>query len=165
MSVYDNIDMLIKERHLSRRKLARLAGIKETTLAACFSRKPEHFPSKYAFAIADVLNVDVSEIYGMQPLRMPISEALEAVKSMNEEDVADLPQRLRGISERHVDEWLQLRQVANQFAEEDIGADLQRFLNAYKLLNEAGRKQVLQIIEDMTQIDRFQRAPTFKRIL
>ena len=62
MTVYDRIDRILKEKNLSRRKLARLAGIPETTLASAFSRKPEHFPNKYLISIAAALEVDPGEL-------------------------------------------------------------------------------------------------------
>ena len=64
MSVYSNIDYILTEKKMSRRKLAQMANIKETTLAACFARRPEHFPLKYAKAISEVLGVGLDTIYG-----------------------------------------------------------------------------------------------------
>lgn len=63
-NIYENIDRLLKERHMSRRKLARLAGIKETTLASAFVQRPEHFPRERAERIAEVLHVSVKDLYG-----------------------------------------------------------------------------------------------------
>lgn len=57
MTVYDRIDMILKERRISRRKLARKTGIPESTLASAFVRRPEHFPAKYIQAIANALDV------------------------------------------------------------------------------------------------------------
>lgn len=42
---------------MSRRKLARMADIPETTLASIFTRRPKQFPQKYLEKIADVLEV------------------------------------------------------------------------------------------------------------
>ena len=67
MTVYDRIDRILKEKNLSRRKLARLAGIPETTLASAFSRKPEHFPNKYLISIAAALEVDPGELAAEWP--------------------------------------------------------------------------------------------------
>lgn len=64
MTIYDRIDEILGERQLSRRALARLAGIKETTLAGLFARKPDVFPEKYIDAISNALNVSSSYLQG-----------------------------------------------------------------------------------------------------
>lgn len=64
MTIYDRIDKILKERQLSRRALARLAGIKETTLAGLFARKPDVFPKKYIEAISGALNVSEAYLEG-----------------------------------------------------------------------------------------------------
>ena len=64
MTIYEKIDKLLEEQHMSRRELARRAGIKETTLAAAFARRPEHFPLKFAKPISEVLGVSLDTLYG-----------------------------------------------------------------------------------------------------
>ena len=64
MTIYERIDEILKERQLSRRALARLAGIKETTLAGLFARKPDVFPEKYIEAISNALNVSANYLQG-----------------------------------------------------------------------------------------------------
>jgi len=64
VTIYDRIDEILGERQLSRRALARLAGIKETTLAGLFARKPDVFPEKYIDAISNALNVSSSYLQG-----------------------------------------------------------------------------------------------------
>lgn len=56
-STYDKIDEILKERGLSRRKLAQMAGINVNTMSALFAKKPEKFPDKYLNAIAEALDV------------------------------------------------------------------------------------------------------------
>lgn len=83
MSIYDNIDRLLEERHMSRRKLARLAGIKETTLASAFSNRPEHFPRERAEKIAEVLEVPVEELYDDHH----VSALQKMIESLGTEDI------------------------------------------------------------------------------
>lgn len=64
MTPYERIDEILNSRQLSRRALARLAGIKETTLAGLFARKPEVFPDKYLDAISKALNVSKAYLQG-----------------------------------------------------------------------------------------------------
>lgn len=83
MSIYENIDRLLKERHMSRRKLARLAGIRETTLASAFSNRPEHFPRERAEKIAEVLEVPVEELYDDHH----VTELQRMIESLGTEDI------------------------------------------------------------------------------
>ena len=62
MTIYDRIDLLLKERRISRRRLARKIGVPESTLAAAFVRRPEHFPEKYIQAIAEALEMPREEL-------------------------------------------------------------------------------------------------------
>ena len=158
MTIYDNIDALLKEKHMSRRKLARLARINETTLAACFSRRPEHFPSKYAIAIARVLDVDVAALYGTQSILLPVSEVMNAAKSLKEGTSEELRQRIDEIEQKELDNWLQLEKAVNAYLRgENISADLKRFLDAYKQLNPSGREQALLRIEEMIHNDLYRK--------
>lgn len=65
MTVYERIDAILAERGISRRKLARMAGIKEATLGSIFAKRPEPFPRKYIASIASALNVSVSYLDGV----------------------------------------------------------------------------------------------------
>lgn len=78
MTVYEKIDNLLYQRGMSRRELARKAGIKETTLASVFARQPENFPIRYLKPIAEVLGVHWNDLAGyervefQQPDRPPL---------------------------------------------------------------------------------------------
>lgn len=163
MSVYENIDRIIKEKRISRRKLARMAGINETTLASCFARRPEHFPSKYAVAIAKVLHVPVWELYDTQPTMVPISEAISVAKALHGATPDELRKGLNELEEKHLDIWIRARQAVNAYMKEDIEAGLWRFLKAYKLLNDDGREQAIKRVEEMTHNDLYRR-PVFERV-
>lgn len=56
--VYDKIDELLKQRCMSRRKLAMQAGISTSNMSALFSRRPVPMPDKYLNPIAVALGVD-----------------------------------------------------------------------------------------------------------
>lgn len=62
MDVYDRIDKLLKERGMSRRKLAQLINIPATTLNSAFSRKNKRMSSDTLQSIADVLEVPIGEL-------------------------------------------------------------------------------------------------------
>ena len=53
--ICDKIDELRKERGLSRREVARQAGINENTFACYFKRKYGNFPEKHIESVARVL--------------------------------------------------------------------------------------------------------------
>ena len=58
--VYDKIDELLRERGMSRRQLAKQAGITTSNMSALFMRKPVPLKEKYIRAIAEALDVDLS---------------------------------------------------------------------------------------------------------
>lgn len=66
MTVYERIDNLLYQRGMSRRELARKAGIKETTLSSVFARQPENFPIRYLKPIAEVLGVHWNDLAGYE---------------------------------------------------------------------------------------------------
>jgi lambda repressor-like predicted transcriptional regulator len=184
MTVYENIDKHIKARGISRRELARRAGIKETTLAACFARRPEHFPLKYGRAIAEVLDVDLDELYGYAagdimkspqiatanaPVTkptdgIPIEDVLALVKDMERQPPEDFSASLMEKQYEKSGDLQEALNIIDQRFGDGIGYVLLRFLKAYGQLNETGREHALQYIEDIGQIKRFQKEPAFKRV-
>lgn len=89
MTVYENIDKILRERHISRRKLADLAGINANTLAAVFMRKPDPFPEKYLIPIAEALEVPVYQLKGLKLLKYPAGKAATPAQASGEaSDVA-----------------------------------------------------------------------------
>ena len=178
MTVYENIDMCLAQRGISRRQLARMAGIKETTLASCFARRPEHFPLKYGKAIAKVLGVDVDELYSysstnilnspqvlhantkvQMPRNLPSIEELLGIVKESQEHPETFMQRVNQ-SERDRElinhkELEAIRQQVDQFFGEGTGYVFLRFVKAYSQLNKAGRERALETLEDIAQIERY----------
>lgn len=72
--VYDKIDEILKERKISRRKLAMMAGININTMSALFARRPERFPDKYLEKIASALSVSIAELKGANLSLFPSAE-------------------------------------------------------------------------------------------
>ena len=64
MDVYDRIDKVLEKKHISRRKLALLAGVPPTTLQSAFSRKTEKLSFDTIKKIADALGVPVADLAG-----------------------------------------------------------------------------------------------------
>lgn len=63
---YELIDTLLREKGMSRRKLAEAAGISENTLSAAFRRKSKNVSIEVVQKIADVLGVNWWELKGWQ---------------------------------------------------------------------------------------------------
>ena len=63
MSIYQNIDMLLAEKGLSRRELAEKCGLNYNSLLSQFSRKTKRFPRSSAEKIAKFLDVAVDDLY------------------------------------------------------------------------------------------------------
>ncbi|MBE5774050.1 MAG: helix-turn-helix transcriptional regulator [Clostridiales bacterium] len=78
MDIYQRIDKLLREKDMTRKQLAALAGINYSTIATIFSRKPKHFPHKYAEKIASVLQVSVDELYESDNELQRIIESLSS---------------------------------------------------------------------------------------
>ena len=105
MDTYERIDELLKERHMSRRKLAQIAGININTMSALFMRRPETFPPKYLEKIAAALNVPVTEFTGLKLISFPGTVKEEPVKE------ADPLQQIVSMLEKLTPTELKLVQV------------------------------------------------------
>ena len=64
MDIYERIDQILKEKRLSRRKLAALAGIPYPTLAASFKRKSKKPSFEFVAKIANALKTTMFELVG-----------------------------------------------------------------------------------------------------
>lgn len=62
LPIYDNIDRILKEKHMSRRQLAFAAGVGEGTMSTAFSRRTTMFHPANLKKIADVLGVTTEEL-------------------------------------------------------------------------------------------------------
>lgn len=134
MTIYERIDQYRAEKKLSRRKLARLAGINENTFAAMFMRKPAQFPEKYLQAIAEVLGVSVYELKGFKVVSHPSAANFNWLNSCNQ-----------NINQNN----------AATDATEDAQAPedyfLSRTISAQRSLNLAGALMVAQYAEKLSQ--------------
>jgi len=65
---FDRLDAILKERKISRRKLALLAGINENTMSTAFRRK-SGLNSEAEFAIAEALNLSPLYLMGLDNKR------------------------------------------------------------------------------------------------
>ena len=59
MDMYDRIEQILRERGLSRRQLAKLAGIPPTTLQSALERR-KNLTVEMAISLATALNIDVN---------------------------------------------------------------------------------------------------------
>ena len=59
MDMYDRIEQILKERGLSRRQLAKIAGIPPTTLQSALERR-KNLTVEMAISLATALNIDVN---------------------------------------------------------------------------------------------------------
>lgn len=64
MDIYDRIDNVLKQKKISRRKLAELAGINVNTMSSLFARRPSNFPRQYLNQIAEVLDITPAALEG-----------------------------------------------------------------------------------------------------
>lgn len=93
MDMYDRIDELLKEKNISRRKLAIMAGVPPTTLQSAFSRKTVNLSHDTIKKIADALGVPVADLAGwsypynvdQEALNEMMQRLMESVKIIIEE--------------------------------------------------------------------------------
>lgn len=146
MDIYDNIDRLLKERHMSRRQLAIAAGIPEASLASAFNRRSKNFPSERLKKIATVLNVLPSEID-------PSINALFQIRRVQNRTVADINEQ--------IDHYNYLMQIRSEFVEEDflpnfrdemVTGNLYTALAAIFALNAEGQKKAIEYLFDLNKI-------------
>ena len=89
---YDRIDELLKEKRMSRRQLARMLEISESTFTSAFIRNSKKsFSIETASAIAGILGVKLAEIAALETRP-------GAMGAMSETDV-DYLQKMAGLSE------------------------------------------------------------------
>jgi transcriptional regulator with XRE-family HTH domain len=68
MDIYDRIDALLKEKGISRNKLAELTRIPSSTISTAFMRRTKKFSVFNTQKIADVLGVTWHELIGLKDL-------------------------------------------------------------------------------------------------
>lgn len=66
MDIYERIDAILKEKRISRRKLAQMAGLPESTLGNAFMRKSS-LPMSTVQKLSSALDVDINELLGARP--------------------------------------------------------------------------------------------------
>ena len=72
LPIYDNIDRLLKEKRMSRRQLAIMAGIGEGTMSTAFTRRSTMFHPTNLQKIAAALDVTIEELTREQPQISPL---------------------------------------------------------------------------------------------
>ena len=137
MQIYDRIDEILAEKKMSRRKMARLAGIPETTIASAFSRKPERFPIEYIVRIAKALEIPWQKLVAGTDVEKVTAIALES--SFHYDSIGSR-EFLNGVDITEPSEnWV----------------DKMRYLG--RQLNLSGKEEALKRVEELTQIPKYQK--------
>ena len=135
-TIFDRIDRILVDKRMSRRKLARLAGIPETTLASAFSRRPNKFPVEYTQRIAAALDVPLDSLieleYTEDGPRIPPTEEERELERMDAELAHDV--------------------LTGKTSPEDA-----RILKPYRHLNSEGQKKVVAYASDLEGNPKYQR--------
>lgn len=97
-SVYDRIDAILKQRRISRRKLAEMAGINVNTMSAIFARKAEPLADKYLDPIAEALEVPKTELLGIRVIHPEEQARLSLFASPQSLDSGRLSANLLNVS-------------------------------------------------------------------
>lgn len=94
MDTVDRIDEILRERGISRRRMAQMIRVPSSTFARLFSQPhPEHVPYKIGLKIAQVLQIDPNEIYGNSIPGVALARANEPLVFLTTEEQQD-PEKL-----------------------------------------------------------------------
>ena len=130
MTVYERIDRLLRERGMSRRKLAHQAGINETTLASIFARRPKEFPYKNLLKVSMALGVSCEWLENGSEDEGRTEQSFEAkmIESNKLQIIEMISVLAKRISYKKV---IEILRIANEFYEQEeemadtqIGADI-----------------------------------------
>ena len=157
---FDRLDAILKERHISRRKLALAVGIPESTMSTAFMRR-SGLTSDMVKRIANYLGVTFDHLQGWD---LEYDENNVPYLSKNGVMV-DLPidpnmPNYREIVERRKEEAIRERAEAEDRRESD---DIKAVTEIMHKMNIMGRFQVLTYAEDMAMIPKYQKQDTEQR--
>lgn len=151
MDVYDRIDAVLKEKHMSRRQLAIAAGIPESSLAAGFSRRSK-MPPETLEKICGVLRVSPGDL---EPRLRPLYEIFEDGAKLKEHLNASISiieyisVMKEDLKEAHILDKL----LAHDETKQDL---LYSILSCALALNKEGINKVMQYMLDISQIMSYQ---------
>lgn len=154
MRIYDRIDEILAEKKMSRRKMARLAGIPETTIASAFTRKPERFPIEYIVKIAKALEIPWQELVAGTDVERVTAIAMDSAMKCYSVGNRIF---LNGIdvTEKYKERLGQLHSRQNAFI---LPPDTVRELSEYfEMLNDEGQTEAVKRVEELTQIPKYQK--------
>ena len=125
---FEALDSMLKEKHISRRKLALAVGINESTMSTAFARKSGLSQDK-VLAIAHYLDVSPFDLY--------------AVPSPWHKGFDDMPEE-------------QQREWYKRYAETEEEIDrFDRLCNLFDGLNEVGQNEAIKRIEEMLSVPKY----------
>lgn len=140
MTIYEYLDSILKERRMSRRKLALAAGIPPSTLQSAFERKGKMSLDMLA-SIANVLQLSLPEekkLYQTFGYEVDFVEESEDDKELFDEVFSDL------ISEREKKNT-EYENYLSEMAE------------AYSKLNSEGQHVAVERVQELTEIKKYQK--------
>lgn len=151
MDVYDRIDMILKERRMSRRQLAIAAGIPESSFAAAFSRRSKMVLENLE-KIARVLEVSPGDL---EPSIKPLIEIAEDNSIM-----VDYYERQTAIIEYMsvVNAEMKENRLLDRFHFKDEAKQnlLYSILSCALILNKDGLNKVVEYMLDTSKIIEYQ---------
>ena len=146
MTIYDRIDKVLKEKGMSRRNLARLAGIPETTIASAFARRPERFPVQHLLKIATVLDTPWQKlIAGTEEERYLAREVMLVTGEPNIKKTVNGKTSMNGVD------------VTMQQQEGEADERKSRLLSSFDSLNTGGQDEVIRFSELMEHVPEYKK--------
>jgi len=130
---FDRLDMILRQKHMSRRALALAVGIKESTMSTAFMRR-SGFSHEDVVKIAEYLGINPYYLEGWTDNREPEAVVNVHVKGDNFEVL----ERLRGYAQLEMD-----------------NESRQRLNAAFDKLNATGQHEAVKRVEELTEIPRY----------
>lgn len=144
---YELLDDILRDKGMSRRKLAQLAGISENTLSAAFRRRSKNFPIENVQKIASVLNIEWWKLmgwteYGHMVYGLPVNSP---------EEIEKISYRIWGKPAQivHYKDGIQI----------DDNTHMQLIKEEMEKLNDNGQQEAVRQVSLLTKIPEYQRKP------
>lgn len=156
---FERLDRLLRERGISRRKLAQEVDINENTMGTAFKRK-SGLGSDDVLRIAKYLEVSPYYLEGYDVTATPlqklpgylIAEVTKDGQRIGETRIIPSDMADEEIIEEVLDdEEIQIR----EFKRETLSPTVARILNAMELLNKQGQFEAVKRVEELTEIPRY----------
>lgn len=142
---FDRLDAILKDRKISRRKLALAVGIPESTMSMAFMRR-SGLSAEQTIRIANYLGIDYFYLAGLDEIAELQAKAIREAEELQ----AAALEEARAFRKNAMRDW----NAIFEDAEKDISFGL---LTAFDQLNDLGQIEAVKRVEELTEIPRYRK--------